>query len=538
MESSSSSSDDWSKDCSTIFLTTIVGAASLILAAEAESSLSRTGRAALNRDREAAQDSLNTVRYSPKRPVENDVNGMNLVSNTRSTSGAKSQTIGAKRQKKTNEGLKDTGLQINGHPQTNALASENVATTNSKLETEIEKSLSSGQQDALNSKKRPCAFCHSSSQTEGSGPFVSFAQGKEVVGSLANFSKVTHVHRNCIQWAPRIYFKDGIIQNLESEVTRANKLKCSSCGKKGAGLGCYMETCQRSYHVPCAYYIPECRWDDTYLMLCPKHRKMKFPSEMDADDVKQDTEKRTSTHLNPCTTPLDARQNLVFCGSDLSTEEKCSVVEFASNNEAVVFRYWKPNVTHVIAATDSNGACTRTYKVLMAILNGVWIVSVEWVNACMEARCLVNEEPYEVHLDTHGCTGGPKAGRLRVLNNGPKLFKNLEFYFVGDYIEAHKSDLKELVTTAGGTIIEARDQLLSSSNDADGDEDVKRVSLVVYNADLSDHSEFYDEDSIRFQRLAAAEDIAQQSRSQIIQHTWILESVAACRLLPFTSGVQ
>ena len=67
---------------------------------------------------------------------------------------------------------------------------------------------------------------------------------------------------------------------------------------------------------------------------------------------------------------------------------------------------------------------------------------------------------------------------------------------------------------------------------------MKRVSLVVYNADLSDHSEFYDEDSIRFQRLAAAEDIAQQSRSQIIQHTWILESVAACRLLPFTSGVQ
>ncbi|CAH1437676.1 unnamed protein product [Lactuca virosa] len=442
---------------------------------------------------------FNTARYSPKRPVENDVNGMNLESNTRSTSGAKT-------------------------------------TTNSKLETEIEKSLSSGQQDALNSKKRPCAFCHSSSQTEGSGPFVSFAQGKEVVGSLANFSKVTHVHRNCIQWAPRIYFKDGIIQNLESEVTRANKLKCSSCGKKGAGLGCYMETCQRSYHVPCAYYIPECRWDDTYLMLCPKHRTMKFPNEMEADDGKQDTEKRTSTHLNPCTTPLDAGQNLVFCGSDLSTEEKCLLVDFASNNQAVVFRYWKPNVTHVIAATDSNGACTRTYKVLMAILNGVWIVSVEWVKACMEAGCLVNEEPYEVHLDTHGCTGGPKAGRLRVLNNGPKLFNNLEFYFVGDYVEAHKTDLKELVTTAGGTIIEARDQLLSSSNDAD--EDVKRVSLVVYNADLSDHSEFYDEDSIRFQRLAAAEDIAQESRSQTIQHIWILESVAACRLLPFTSGVQ
>lgn len=66
--------------------------------------------------------------------------------------------------------------------------------------------------------------------------------------------------------ALRIYFKDGIIQNLESEVIRANKLKCNSCGKKGAGLGYYMETCQRSYHVPCAYYIPECRWDVSYYL--------------------------------------------------------------------------------------------------------------------------------------------------------------------------------------------------------------------------------------------------------------------------------
>lgn len=61
--------------------------------------------------------------------------------------------------------------------------------------------------------------------------------------------------------APRIYFKNGIIKNLESEIIRANKLKCSSCGQKGAGLGCYMKTCQRTYHVPCAYDIPGCRWD-------------------------------------------------------------------------------------------------------------------------------------------------------------------------------------------------------------------------------------------------------------------------------------
>ncbi|KAI3722344.1 hypothetical protein L2E82_33380 [Cichorium intybus] len=468
------------------------------------------------------------IRYSTKRPLENDANGTNLESNTKSTSGANSQTIGVKRQKQTN----DKGLQINGHSQTSALASENVTTNNCNLETKFEKPLSGSQSDLLNSKKRYCAFCHSSKHTDGSGPMVSYAQGKEVVGSLANFSKVTHVHRNCVQWAPRIYFKDGKIQNLESEVIRANKLNCSSCGKKGAGLGCYMETCQRTYHVPCAFYNPDCRWDDSYLMLCPKHATLKFPSEMESEDGAKDTEKKISTHLNPCTTRLDAEQSLVFCCSDLSSEEKCKVVELAKSNQAVVSKYWRPNVTHVIAATDPNGACIRTYKLLMAILNGRWIVTVEWVKACVEAGCLVNEEPYEVHLDTHGCSDGPKAGRLRVLNNGPKLFNNLEFYFVGDFVQAYKTDLLNLVTTAGGTVIETKDQLLSSNNEADKDE--KRVSLVVYNADLSDRSEFDDEDSIKFQRLATAEDVAQESRSQIVEHFWILESIAACSLLPFT----
>lgn len=38
---------------------------------------------------------------------------------------------------------------------------------------------------------------------------------------------------------------------------------------------------------------------------------------------------------------------------------------------------WNPIVTHVIASTDENGACKRTFKVLMGILEGKWILSVE-----------------------------------------------------------------------------------------------------------------------------------------------------------------
>ncbi|KAF5754409.1 putative RNA recognition motif domain, BRCT domain, BRCA1-associated, RNA-binding domain superfamily [Helianthus annuus] len=122
--------------------------------------------------------------------------------------------------------------------------------------------------------------------------------------------------------------------------------------------------------------------------------------------------------LQVCTIFTDAfncngGKNLVLCGSALSAEQKFMMVDFARTNGALVSKYWKDNVTHEIAATDANGACTRTLKVLMAILNGKWVVTMEWLMACVDAGRVVNEEPYEVRLDTHGCSGGPTAGRLR-----------------------------------------------------------------------------------------------------------------------------
>ena len=37
------------------------------------------------------------------------------------------------------------------------------------------------------------------------------------------------------------------------------------------------------------------------------------------------------------------------------------------------------------------------------------------IKACMEAKHPVDEEPYEVSLDVHGCCDGPKIGRIRAL---------------------------------------------------------------------------------------------------------------------------
>ncbi|KAK9071734.1 hypothetical protein SSX86_008163 [Deinandra increscens subsp. villosa] len=468
------------------------------------------------------------VRCSLKRPAEND-GYERLESKSRCTSEGKCHNLG---HKETHDGSGDMKLGTNGHN----LSSENVATASCNSETDSKKTLSGGQLDQqLDTKSNPCAFCQFSKITEGSGAMLAYAHGKEVKGNVANFSKVTYVHEKCTEWAPQIYFQKGIIKNLESEVARASKLKCSSCGIKGAVLGCYLKSCQKTYHVPCAYDIPDCRWDcNDFLLLCPNHVSHKFPKEKKSKAGKQDTDKRVSTNLNHCTTLLNGGKKLVLCGSALSSEQKFTLVDFARSNGALVSKYWQDNVTHVIAATDSKGACTRTLKVLMAILNGKWIVTIEWLKACVEAGHVVKEEPYEIRLDTHGCSGGPAAGRLRALNNAPKLFNNMKFYFVGDFVEAFKADLLNLVKTAGGSISETKEHLLSSNY---AGVELDQPTYVVYNTDLSICVESEDEDSIKHQRIAVAEDVAQEYGSRVVGHTWILESIAACNLMPSTPRV-
>lgn len=53
------------------------------------------------------------------------------------------------------------------------------------------------------------------------------------------------------------------------------------------------------------------------------------------------------------------------------------LVNYASTVGATVTKFWTSNVTHVIASTDANGACSRTLKVLMAILNGRWVLKLD-----------------------------------------------------------------------------------------------------------------------------------------------------------------
>ncbi|KAM7253966.1 hypothetical protein ACFE04_031648 [Oxalis oulophora] len=225
-----------------------------------------------------------------------------------------------------------------------------------------------------------CAFCQSSKISEASGPIMHYVNGNPVEGDRADRPDVIHVHTACIEWTPQVYYVGETVKNLKAELARGSKLKCTVCGLKGAALGCYRKSCKRSYHFTCAQQVSKCRWDhENFLLLCPAHTSVKFPNEKSRKCSKnhaKQLEKANQESSLPFASPAETKE-IVLCGSALSSEERLLLLKFASMIGGTVYKLWSPNVTHVIASTDANGACTRTLKVLLAISNGKWILNTD-----------------------------------------------------------------------------------------------------------------------------------------------------------------
>lgn len=98
----------------------------------------------------------------------------------------------------------------------------------------------------------------------------------------------------------------------------------------------------------------------------------------------------------------------------------------------------------------------------------------------------------------------------------------MNFFFNGDFAATYKKDLLDLVKVGGGIIVESLEQEIAEG-----------PTFVVYNHDCPQGCAAAKElSSILLQRVAGAEDVAKCIDARAIPHTWILESIAACRLLP------
>ncbi|OIW14030.1 hypothetical protein TanjilG_11375 [Lupinus angustifolius] len=386
-------------------------------------------------------------------------------------------------------------------------------------------------------KRCQCVFCFSSEETEVSGPMVHYYDGKPVTADYEGGYKVTHSHRNCTEWAPNVYFVDDNAINLEAEISRSRRIKCCFCGLKGAALGCYEKSCRKSFHVPCAKLTSLCRWDmENFVMLCPLHASSKLPSESSGSQERSNKstarERKTLARKHDNTgqsqTAHGSYNKLVLCCSALSVQEMSVVSEFERASGVRVSKKWDSSVTHVIASADENGACKRTLKVLLSILEGKWVLNIEWIKACLKEMGHVDEERYELNVDIHGIRGGPRLGRLRVLNKRPKLFYGYNFYFMGDFEKSYKGYLQDLVIAAEGTILHRKP--VSRYQKAISPDMHPNQTLIIYSLEFPDNCHPLRRDTILKQRRCDSEALASSTGSKVASNTWILNSIAACKL--------
>uniref|UniRef100_A0A7N0T456 BRCT domain-containing protein n=1 Tax=Kalanchoe fedtschenkoi TaxID=63787 RepID=A0A7N0T456_KALFE len=382
--------------------------------------------------------------------------------------------------------------------------------------------------------KIQCAFCQSAEATKPYGKIIHYFDGSPVSADHNEGSNLIHSHRHCAEWAPNVYFKDDTAINLKAELARSRRISCSCCG------------CHRSFHVPCAKLMPECRWDsENYVMFCPLYASSKFPCEMSVSERQINRASEIKRYIffpffsvniganclmHYCYVKaniywmVDSHRSLdkiVLCGSALADFEKDFVSEFTVLSGIKELKKWSSSVTHVIASVDKNEACRRTLKILMAILEGKWILSAKWLKACIDAKRLVDEQAYEVTVDIHGIRDGPWLGRLRVLHKEPILFHGLEFFFYGEFVHSYKGYLRDLITAGGGTILHRKPFVSEQSRPS---------TFIIYNLELPEKYDPSKKDTLIDKRISEANALASSTGAIAASNTWIFNSITACQL--------
>ncbi|XP_060064701.1 BRCA1-associated RING domain protein 1-like [Ylistrum balloti] len=143
-------------------------------------------------------------------------------------------------------------------------------------------------------------------------------------------------------------------------------------------------------------------------------------------------------------------------GTALNREQKIALQRCAAVLNAKVVQDFCPEVTHVITSSNQDGQCPRTIKYLMAVLQGKWILNMDWINTCLEYGSRVSEEAFEVPgTSTNPNTLAPQRARTNSRLQLPGLFDGCQFYFHGkfEYPTPEKSELLDLVKAGGGLVL-------------------------------------------------------------------------------------
>ncbi|XP_025055158.1 BRCA1-associated RING domain protein 1 isoform X2 [Alligator sinensis] len=233
-----------------------------------------------------------------------------------------------------------------------------------------------------------------------------------------------------------------------------------------------------------------------------------LPGKNESSSFSQSVEQASPNH------PKDGP--VILLGSSLSSDKQKLLSKLSAVLKARRCMEFNSTVTHVIVPDDS---IRSTFKYMMAVLSGCWVLKFEWVKACLQSRVREEEEKYEI-------SGGPQKGRLNRIKLLPKLFDGCYFYFLGTFTCHQKNDLTELVKAGGG-------QILIRQPKPDSDV-TQSINTVAYHAEPSSDQSFCTQYIIYDVSSKYKPDKIRQGKVWMAPSSWMIDCVMSFQLLPVT----
>ncbi|XP_008047406.1 BRCA1-associated RING domain protein 1 [Carlito syrichta] len=231
-------------------------------------------------------------------------------------------------------------------------------------------------------------------------------------------------------------------------------------------------------------------------------------------------EENESSSTSPCLVMNTGQRRdgpLVLIGSGLSSEQQKMLSELASILKAKKCAEFDSTVTHVIVPGDK---VQSTVKCMLGILNGCWILTFEWVKACLQSKVCVQEETYEI-------PEGPQRSRLNREQLLPKLFDGCYFYLGGTFRHHPKDNLIKLITAAGGQILNRKPKPDSDVTQA--------INTIAYHAKPDSDQRFCTQYIIYEDLSNYRPEKIRQGKVWMASSSWFIDCVMSFELLPLDS---
>jgi BRCA1-associated RING domain protein 1 len=155
---------------------------------------------------------------------------------------------------------------------------------------------------------------------------------------------------------------------------------------------------------------------------------------------------------------LRKQKKIIIYSTGMTNDEKARLNELVNKLDIKLTQEMNASVTHVVSKDGL--VCQRTINYMKAVLMGIWILSVKWLEESLIAGYLLEENQYEFH-GSHKIANSKASykGRMNACVQNPSLFEGCNFYFHGDFKVFAKDDLVKLVQLAGGKILRREPKL-------------------------------------------------------------------------------